>query len=174
MILIGNPVTLASNTAGVQELPESVLARDARQYVRKLFRPATWLRLVTLKTDFRTFWAVIRSRLRPRKSEGGDHAMGTSHPMLNPKFVRSFASTIRGGKRLLCVYSENDYLWREFQEYFSPSLPPLGSGSAKPFELVIIPKANHTLTEVEWQATLQKTLLAWIGAASSAPLIVRS
>lgn len=171
LILIGNPVTLASNTAEVQDLPESVLARDARQYVTKLFRPASWLRLVTLKTDFRTFWAVIRSRLRPRKGERGDNVTGTSRSKLNPRFLRGFTSAIRGHKKLLCVYSENDYLWHEFHEYVSPSLD---NGSARQFELVIIPKANHNLTEVEWQAQLRERLLSWIGARSSVPLIVRS
>ena len=158
--MIGNPTTLSSKASEVQDLPESVLSRDAKLYWEKLFRPSAWLRVLTLKTDLRTFWKVALSRIRPRTQKEKANGSEAGSAKLNPFFVRSFHSAIAGGKKLLFVYSENDYLWHEYQEYFSPSLE---KGSAGGFELATIPKANHNLTETDWQGALHKILIAWLG-----------
>jgi hypothetical protein len=60
---------------------------------------------------------------------------------------------------MMFVYSENDYLWQEFQDYLLPLFQP---GPSCPFALVSIPHANHNITEVEWQEPLHASLLPWI------------
>lgn len=160
LFMLGNPVTLSSKTSDIQDLPESVLSRDAKLYWKKLFRPSAWIRLLTLKTDFKTLWRVLISRLHLRKKATVENTADTENLKLNPLFIKRFNAAVAEEKKLLFVYAENDYLWHEFKEYFVPTLE---SGSAPPFELATIPHANHNLTEAEWQEEFHETLSAWLG-----------
>lgn len=160
VFLLGNPPTLSSKTADVKDLPESVLARDAKLYWKKLLRPSAWMRLLTFKTDFKTLFKVIGSRLQPSVKPKVENGAEAENSKLNPFYMRSFKAAVARGKKLLFVYAENDYLWNEFKEYFVPTLQ---AGSARPFDLKTIPQANHNLTEAEWQEQFHEALSAWLG-----------
>jgi pimeloyl-ACP methyl ester carboxylesterase len=161
--MIGLPVTLSSAAAHVQNLPESVLSKEANIYFSKLLKPSAWVRLLTLKTDFGTLRDVMLSRIRSRRESNGDSATELGNSKLNPFFVSSYKSAVKGRKKMLFVYSENDYLWHEFKEYILPSF----ENATPPFDLVTIPHANHNITEVEWQEHLNKALLPWLETCST-------
>jgi uncharacterized protein len=160
VFMMGNPTTSYSKTSDVLDLPETVLSRDAKLYWMKLFSPYAWIRLLTLRTDFVTLWKVLISRIYSRAKQKRRDTAGAENSKLSPFFVRSFNQAIAEEKKLIFIYSENDYLWHEFKEYFSPSLK---KGTTDRFELITIPHANHNLTEAEWQEELHKSLLAWLG-----------
>ena len=159
MFLMGTPITLSSATSRIEDLPEQVLRRDARMYIEKLLRPSAWFRLLTLKTDFSTFWGVLKSRLcfwtKPRKTM----ATETINTKMNPLFIQNFKLAVTGRKKVILIYSENDYLWHEFKEYF---LPSLGNESTHSFDLTTLPNANHNVTETDCQDKLQSVLLSWL------------
>lgn len=164
LFMLGTPVTLSSATSDVQDLPEAILARDATRYVGKLLSPSAWLRLVSFRTDYKTLWGVLASRFRVRITRNASRTTHAVNPKVNSTFLKAFESAISGGKRMMFVYSENDYLWQEFQDYLLPLFQP---GPSCPFALVSIPHANHNITEVEWQERLNTALFPWVETCST-------
>jgi len=164
LVMMGTPVTLSSATANVQDLPDEILARDANLYLKKLLSPSAWLRLLTLTTDYKTLWGVLVSRFRLRVKASSSRMSQAMNPKVNSLFLNAFEAAVSGGKRMVFVYSENDYLWHEFKEYVLPSFQITTS---VPFDLVTIPHANHNITEAEWQEPLYKCLLPWLDSCST-------
>jgi len=160
---IGTPVTFTAVTRRVADLPEAVIHRDSRQYLRKLVNPKSWVRFLSFKTDYRTLLGVfttqVQRRLRP--SAGGVEGPETDEKM-NVPLLNAIAASTTEGRRLLMVFSENDYLWQEFQE----QMWRFGDRDRLPFDLVTIPDANHTLTEEPWQEALYEKVTAWLDRPS--------
>ena len=159
LLMMGTPITLSSTTANVQDLPEDVLARDAGLYFKKLFSPSAWRRLLTFKTDYKTLWGVLASRIHSRIPPRPSNPYQAMNPKIDPPFLKAFESAVAAGKKICFVYSENDYLWQEFKEYFLPSFE---NQASFPFELATIPNSNHNMTEIEWQDRLNQLLLSWL------------
>jgi pimeloyl-ACP methyl ester carboxylesterase len=157
--MMGIPVTLSSATANVQDLPEAVLSKEANRYLKKLLRPSAWWRLLTLRTDLKTLGGVMISRVRSRTKPTSANPTRVIDRRMNPHFISRFKSAVENRKIMVFIYSENDYLWHEFKEYF---LPTQGNGSGYPFEYVTIHHANHNLTETVWQDKLNKILVPWL------------
>jgi pimeloyl-ACP methyl ester carboxylesterase len=162
--MMGIPVTLSSATSNVRDLPEAVLSKEANRYLKKLFRPSAWWRLLTLKTDLKTLRGVMMSRVRSWANPKAAKSTPVIDRRMNPHFVSSFKSAVEIRKKMVFIYSENDYLWHEFKEYF---LPTQGNGSGYPFEYFTIPQANHNLTEGEWQDRLNQFLIPWLDNVAS-------
>jgi hypothetical protein len=76
--------------------------------------------------------------------------------------LRSFRSVQSSGKHMLFVFPENDYLWVEFRDLFLPTFE-----ERPPFDLHVVPGANHTFTEVVWQEQLFSILENWLQALMS-------
>lgn len=158
---IGTPVTFTAVTRRVADLPKAVIERDTRQYLRKLIDPRSWARFVSFKTDYRTLMNVFATQLQQRLGRPTSAPAAIDDGKMNVPLLNAIAAAPKQGKRLLLVFSENDYLWHEFQE----EMWRFGDRERLPFRLLTIPEANHTLTEDLWQDTLYEHLTAWLDGA---------
>ena len=158
VIMVGMPVRPWGDI-GIASILASHVEQEAKGYVKKLGRWEAWQRFLTFKTDYRVLWGVgsryILSRLFDTESE--------QLKSLNASLLKSFRTVEASGKRMLFVFPEHDYLWVEFRDLFLPAFK-----DRAPFDLHIIPDANHTFTEVAWQEQLFSTLETWLQTRESA------
>jgi pimeloyl-ACP methyl ester carboxylesterase len=164
MFVIGTPVTFTAVTRRVADLPEAIIQRDSRQYLRKLVDPKSWVRFLSFKTDYRTLLGVFTTQVQRRlKPSAASAEAPEADEKMNLPLLEAITGSTTQAKRLLMVFSENDYLWQEFQE----QMWRFGDRDRLPFDLVTIPDANHTLTEEPWQDALYKEVTAWLDRSST-------
>ncbi len=149
--MVGMPVRHDANAPGLSGLADGFIRDESSKYFQKLLSLNAWKRLLTLQTDFATFRDVMIARLTGGAVPGSEKAISSC-------ISESFGAAVAARRRLLFVYGENDYYWTEFRELFLPAYPDRGA-----FELVTIPAANHTLTDVNWQEQLFASLCSWLG-----------
>ena len=156
---IGTPITFAHVTR-LDAVPTAFLEKEVSGYFRKLLRPSSWTRFLSFKTDYRTLVRVFSLQIRRRvaRLRGPEQAAFECDDQVNVPLVKALVTTAQQ-KRLLMVYSGSDYLWQEFQEH----MPRFGRDRENlPFQLVVIPDANHILTEDSWQQALSSSVLSWL------------
>jgi pimeloyl-ACP methyl ester carboxylesterase len=159
IFVIGTPVTFTSTARRVADLPEGVLKRDARRYLRKLVRPSSWARFLKLETDYRTLVHVFGGQLQRRLRRLFGPVAPSENDVINLPLLSALRAAIRRRTQLLFVFGQNDFLWQEFQQQL-PSF--LNDRNTLPFDLVTISDANHNLTEEPWQQVLFGAVESWM------------
>lgn len=118
-------------------------------YIRKLLDPRSWMRLLTGRTNYSVLWRSLRSR-RPESTEPPQvKSASTSHPddNANPLFAAAFRRVLDSKRPMLLIFSGNDRLHHEFEEKFEIRHPDLASQRGHLYETVVIPQANHVLSD---------------------------
>jgi pimeloyl-ACP methyl ester carboxylesterase len=152
VIMVGMPVRPWGDI-GIDSIVASQVEQEAKGYVKKLGKLNAWRRFFTGESDYRVLWGIGTRYVRSR-------VFGESNPQLkslNASMLKSFHAVEASGKRMLFVFPENDYLWVEFRDLFLTTFK-----DRPPFDLHIIPDANHTFTEVAWQEQLFSILENWL------------
>jgi pimeloyl-ACP methyl ester carboxylesterase len=163
VFVIGTPITFTAVTRRVADLPEAIIQRDSRQYVRKLMDPKSWMRFLSFQTDYRTLLSVFTTQVQRRlKPSAATAEAAETDEKLNLPLIKAIGASTQA-KRLLMVFGENDYLWQEFQE----QMWRFGDRDRLTFDLATIPDANHTLTEEPWQEALYEKVTSWLDRAST-------
>lgn len=164
MFGIGTPLTFTASTMRVSDLPEAVIQRDTVGYLKKLFNPSAWARFLSFQTDYKTlvkvFGTQAKRRLGGKPSAGAGSA---ADDKVNLRLVEAINTAGQRGKPMLMVFSENDYLWQEYNE----EAWRFRTRDRLPFDLTTIADANHTLTEEPWQEALFNTITEWITPAAT-------
>ncbi len=152
VMMVGMPVR-PWGEIGIDSIVTSQVEQEAKGYAKKLGRWYAWRRFFTGESDYRLLWGIGSRYIRSRVT--GEH--DDQFTSLNPSMLRSFHAVEASGKRMLFVFPENDYLWVEFRDLFLPTFT-----NRPPFDLHIIPDANHTFTEAQWQEQLFSILENWL------------
>ena len=158
VIMVGMPVRPWA-AIGIDSIVASQVEHEAKGYVKKLGKWYAWRRFFTGESDYRVLWGIGSRYVRER-------VFGASNDQpksLNASMLRSFRAVQGAGKRMLFVFPENDYLWVEFRDLFLPTF-----NDRPPFDLHIVPGANHTFTEVAWQEQLFSILENWLQSQMTA------
>jgi pimeloyl-ACP methyl ester carboxylesterase len=159
MAMVGMPIRVQFDGSAVNELVPSFVQSETKKYLDKLLAAKAWKRFFTFRTDYRTLAAILVRRLVARTSFNK-----TESQLVSSDILDSFKRAVKANKKLLFVYSENDYFWAEFKDLFLPS----EAESRTRFDLVTIEHANHTLTETTWQEQLYAALLQWASSSVAA------
>ena len=152
---IGLPVVLD----GAVETP-AMSARELHShrllYLRKLFQPASWLRLLTLKSDFGLLWRALRQE-KPAKS-----ANAPSVSNLNPHLTECMHALLAGGRQALLLFGERDPRRWDFEErFFQPSAASLEPYRSQ-IQYSLVPGANHILGHPAAVAVANRLTEAWL------------
>jgi hypothetical protein len=130
-----------------------------RTYLQKLVRPQSWLRLMTLRTDFRLLWRSLSVLLLGRKPAT---AVVTADDNASPLFPPAFFSMLRSSRRMLLIFGGSDRLEWEFEEKFvarhREQLAPFQGG----YDVHTIPYANHVLSFRPWQDEMVSVSRSWL------------
>jgi pimeloyl-ACP methyl ester carboxylesterase len=148
---IGFPVILHS----VQSTPSRGELHSKREiYLRKLFAPAAWLRLVSLKTDFALMLRVLRGFRAP---SGAD-----THPDLNPDVATGLAALHAEGRPALLIFGERDRLRFDYEEKFARLHAATLASYGRQLEVAIVPQTNHVLGDPAAVAEALRVTGAWL------------
>lgn len=166
---LGLPVMLdGSQSDKVANMTEGQLARIRTRYLAKLFDPRAWLRVLTLKTDFRLLVRSVLGKKNKPKAAKAPAAPAATAPQAegqsnaNPYFPTALEQTLTNGCPVLLMFSESDRLQWEFQEKFADSHGSLLQKHARLIDIRLLKEANHVLTFAEWQRDMIDTTMGWL------------
>jgi uncharacterized protein len=167
---IGLPVALEAAKVSVEHMTRAELLVERVSYLRKLFRPGSWMRLLMLQSNYRLIWRMMTSALRSdagrqrMTSQLADVPPPASPPAvdLNPKFPPAFFGLLISGRPALLLFGERDRLRFQYAEKFErPWIHALEPYKAQ-ISLEVIPNANHILGEPEAVADACRITTAWL------------
>jgi alpha-beta hydrolase superfamily lysophospholipase len=165
ILSLGLPVILdGSSVDKIRNMTGHQLARMRRGYLRKLMAPSAWLRVLTLRTDFRLLARALTTRRRPAAAgaPSGPPAPAASGTNANPRFPPAFLRLLADGRPVLLLYSGADRLYAEFQEKFLKSHQERLRAHAGLVDVVVVDRANHVFTFQAWQDEMLARTRAWL------------
>ncbi len=135
-------------------------------YVQKLADPASWLRFLTFKTDYKTLVKSLVVGQRGKKAAPAVPAAPSAVEApsnTNPYFAPALLGMLSRNVPALLIFSGADRLAWEFEEKFRR---PNATAFAKfePYLATVheIPHANHVLTFREWQQEAFGHIVQWL------------
>lgn len=141
-------------------------------YISKLTDIASWKRIITLKSDFRTIFKILFKPIRVISNSIRESLTASSKNKIefvhdessntNPRFAPTFFSMLQQSKKMLLVYSGGDRLLWEFKEKFENIYKSHLSEYSHIYELHTIPDANHILSLSEWEESMHKLVEEWL------------
>lgn len=167
IILLNLPVALDSNLARQErtgEMSEWHLKFMYESYLKKIFSPRAWLRLISFKSDFRSIGRVIKSKFsRGNGSNSSEPSKQETKFNFNDDLLIQFESYFNSGRKAYFVFAENDPIKNEFETYLENDrgvrlLKKYGKNHSKK----IIKDSNHSFTEWSWREQLFKEMLRCI------------
>lgn len=169
---LGIPVILDASGAHTADImTKGQLKRMRGIYLRKVFDVASWRRLLTARSDYRTILRAVTVALGLRargakvhKVEAVPQPASPPAPNLNVHFVRAMFRLLGGNKPALMVFSGADRLHWEYEEKFAR---PWASSLEKYDQLIdleLVPKANHVLSDPAWIAHARQVTATWLRA----------
>jgi uncharacterized protein len=182
---LGLPVALEARAAATGEhMTRGELVSKRVVYLRKALRPKSWLRLLSLQSDYKLIWRMLRSALRRRAGRHTPSAQLAHVPPpasspaedLNPKFPPAFFGFLASGRPALVIFSERDRLRWHFEEKFAQPWAHALEAYKSQLSIVVIPDADHILGSPESVAEVGRQTAAWLDACfpvSSASPVAR-
>ena len=149
---IGLPVILDGTAVDkVANMTAGQLRSLRERYLAKVVNPDAWLRVLTLKTDFRL---ALTSLLGARRF--GTRAPQRETPAVlgdngNPAFPPALLDLLKHQRPLLLMFSGADRLCWEWQEKFADPHRAAIASYSDILTVAVIEKANHVLTFSAWQ-----------------------
>jgi hypothetical protein len=130
-----------------------------RTYLQKLLRPQSWLRVLTLRTDFRLLRRSLSVLVFGRKPAV---AIPTADDNASPLFPPAFFSMLRSSRRMLLIFGGSDRLEWEFEEKFVARHREQLAQFQGGYDVHTIPQANHVLSFRPWQDEMVSVSRNWL------------
>jgi acetyl esterase/lipase len=144
------------------------LAALRKGYMRRLFQPKSWLRLLTLRSDFKTIKRSVGQLFTQKKAAPApvsDEAQtGLIESDANPQFPPAFFKMAKEDRKILLIFSERDRLFWEFEEKFAQPYADRLAEVNSAYSLHVVKSANHVFTFREWESEMLQTAENWLEA----------
>jgi pimeloyl-ACP methyl ester carboxylesterase len=171
-VLIDVPVTLAS-TKSVKEDYLSIIAADdsyrkhlTSYYIKSLFNPKKWLRVLTFKSDFSAIVQIIKLKIKGRPHPGKPvvESCDEENPVanINPHFKRAFSSLVSRKSPVLFLCAEKDTDTQLFYKGFRDIHLKDGNPFEGLYKIIEIEDANHIYTLRSSQDELIRAVTDWL------------
>lgn len=166
---LGLPVSVdGSNVDKVKYMSVGQLEGIRGKYFRKLADPRSWVRLLSLKTDFRLLYRSLTASVKPAPARATKEAPAASpappDDNLNPYFRPSLLSMLGDKRPVMLIFSETDRLYWEFREKFVQRYAFDPDAHRGTLEIATVKDANHVFTFTEWQQDMLARSGAWLDA----------
>ena len=132
-------------------------AESLRQaYYEKILDIGAWKRLLSMKSDFRLIWRVLKpgapeANMKPVEENGGEVSN------FNPLFPVAFQRMISSSRKLLLIFSDMDRLYWEYDEKFWQARKETYKDRMEYIDVRVLKNANHIISSPD----SQKEMLAW-------------
>jgi alpha/beta superfamily hydrolase len=174
LLSLGMTVTLAGNAVKPGNyLTTDELAVHRKLYLKKVFSPYAWWRLMTAQSNYSIIWhSVLRvfAKKKLAKAAAVPATMAsTAAPTTveqrgnaNPMFPQAYFAFLRRGGKAFMLFSGKDRLQSEYEEKFAlpfaEQLAPFGPQ----IERHLVSNANHVLSQHEWQREMVESSRLWM------------
>jgi alpha/beta superfamily hydrolase len=171
LLSLGITPVLASRSANTATyMTSGQLDQIGHTYLKKVWSPKAWLRLLTFRTDYRLLWRSVEKRMR-----GGGPPPAAAEPPrednANPLFPPAFFQMLSTRRPMLLIFGGADRLGFEFEEKFvarhRERLAPLQDG----YQVHTVENANHVLSFAEWQQEMTEVSSRWLWRHFKADLV---
>lgn len=174
--LLGLGITpiLASRAADASAyMTVSELNTMRKGYFKNLASLTSWVRLLTLQSDYRTLWrSLIKPIMRKIKAQAPSPAANPAEPdNANPRFPPAFFRMLESQRSILLIFSGADRLYAEFQEKFVARYRERLQSFAGRYALHVVPNANHVLSSREWEQEMLDVSTRWLAQNYPRPAI---
>jgi uncharacterized protein len=158
------PVLAARSADTSRYMTVGQLEASQQMYLKRLFNPRAWLRLLTFQADYKLIrkMAVHWLRKRVARPVPTPSAPPPEDDNANPLFPPAFFKMLSTKRPMLLVFGGADRLHFEYEEKFLSrhrdklaELPPL-------VDVHVIEGANHVLSLRQWQQQLLDLSSAWM------------
>jgi len=166
------PFLQAVNMVGVLVLGGEKADWLFSEYIKRLFRLESWVRFLTLRTDFRALTRVVSLKIqkivgviagRPEFPESIEKLC--EEKKLNRLFFGSFETAIKREIPILFVLAGNDPGIEIFQHYFQRVYLEerrLSERYKELYEIFVVEHSNHVYSLKEWQEQLIDKVRTWL------------
>ena len=126
-------------------------------YIKKIFIPAAWIKLFTLKTDYKALMKVIRLKLLASSSSSVEkHSQN-----FNKELFQAYKKYEDRGGKTLFIAAEKEHTTGEFEEEYLPLL--LQEANKKDlWKYKMIKNSNHVYALPEWENELKAEIDGWL------------
>ena len=180
LLALGITPLLASRAADPSlYMSSGQLTHLRRGYIRNLMNPSSWMRLLTMKSDYRALWRSLvqplKKKLAARKvpaasAEGAAApAAVPEHDNASPLFPPAFFKMLATQRPMLLIFGGSDRLRWDFEEKFLQRHPEKLAALPRTYQLHVIEHANHVLSFEAWQQEMLAVSRAWLADHFAAP-----
>ncbi|MEE9442372.1 MAG: hypothetical protein V3V99_06860 [candidate division Zixibacteria bacterium] len=167
IFLLNLPVALDSNLARQEragEMSEWHLKFMYESYLKKVFSPRAWLRILSFKSDFRGIAQIVKSKFSGGKSTNSAGPSNEEKKFnFNDDLLAKFDEYFTSGRKAYFVFAENDPLKNEFEKYFENDKgAQILEKYRESYFKKVIKDSNHSFTEWNWRKQLFEELLRCI------------
>lgn len=162
---IGPPAVLSSRSNDASKYMTANQVQDLRRlYIRRLFNPQAWFRLLTFKADYRLMLRFITEPIKKRVGRPAPTPVAVLPPddNANPRFPGAFFAMLSTQRPMLLVYGGADRLQWEFDEKFLTRYKDHLASLPQTYQVHIVPNANHVLSTSEWQREMLDVSREWL------------
>ena len=164
-------IQYGNNTMRYQYLSAGEQDHFRRGYLRKLLDWRSWLRLLTLRSDFSVIAKVFMARRKPASQskptaipQSVDIVTTPDASNLNSYFPPAFFSMLNRSKKVFLIFGETDRLYWDFDEKFYQRYKSDIDRYAPYLKLHIVKDARHIFEERAHQEDLFSAIVAWVEA----------
>ena len=162
---IGLPVTVhGAARSELDHMPQGALRDKRAHYLKKALNPASWLRLLSMKSDYRLMWRMLAASMASKQKAAHEAARPAAAPDLNPRLAESFLKVVGRDCRVLLMFGERDRLRWDFEEKLQQPWQADLAPYRTLIETRIIPRASHILADPEAVAQASQITVAWLDA----------
>lgn len=164
LALAMTPVLSARSTEASRYMTAGQLQASQANYLKRLTSPQAWLRLLTLRADYRlirrmaSLWARRLLGLPPSTPAPAASENDNANPLVPPAFFAMLSQR----RPMLLVYGGSDRLRWEFEEKLLARHRDRLATLPRSFEVHVIESANHVLTLHQWQREMLEVSAAWL------------
>ncbi len=140
-------------------------------YIKKILSPKAWTRFLTLKTDYRALWKIMKMKsinlihnTQPNRGISQDIDEFCDERGLNNLLFNAFNKYAENNNRALFIMAGNDKSTDFLQKYFIDEFLTFNPHMAGGIDTFLIEDANHIYTLYEWQESLINKLCNWMNA----------
>lgn len=177
LIYIAGPVTLAYLDLAVPVQP-GYSNSLFRGYIKKIFNPLAWMRLIFGKSEYKTIYFLIK--LKVLKALGKEHSILDSYVKegkyemdgekvekkkgdpINPLVPKAFLKYMSSGREMLFINAEIDQASWGFYNLFAPKYLNNDRKYNGTYKIKQINKANHTFSSDKAQKELLLLIQGWM------------
>jgi hypothetical protein len=156
------PVLAAASAEASLYMTVGQLEESRRKYVRRLANPRSWMRLLTLQSDYKLIMRFMLQPFRRRPAATSHDTEPPPNDNANPLFPPAFFTMAQRQRPMLYVFGGSDRLQWEFEEKFVARHRSRLAAVPDSYDVHVIKDANHVLSLRHWQNEMLDVAAGWM------------